>query len=134
MKARTYKNDPWKDEKFWAEGYAQLTQTGKQQMYELGSYLRQRYYKLLPNRGKYHVNDVLVKSTDIDRTLNSAAYMLAAMFPPMEEQIWHKSLMWQASNDVACALQKEVSLSIHLNFSFQLRYIQSRCILTTLLA
>lgn len=38
-----------------------------------------------------------VHSTDVDRTLNSAAYVLAAMFPPLNEQIWDKSLMWQAS-------------------------------------
>lgn len=93
---KPYKNDPWNDEKYWAGGYAQLTQTGKQQMYELGSYLRQRYFKLLPEGGQYQVNNIYVQSTDVDRTLNSAAYALSAMFPPMNEQIWNKSLMWQA--------------------------------------
>lgn len=66
-------------------------------MFGLGTYLRQRYYKLLPDSGQYHVNNIYVQSTDTDRTLNSAAYLLAAMFPPMNEQIWDKSLMWQAS-------------------------------------
>lgn len=93
---RSYKNDPWKSEKYWPDGFSQLTQIGKQQMYELGAYLRQRYYKLIPDGGQYHVNKVYVQSTDTDRTLNSAAYALSAIFPPMNEQIWNKSLMWQA--------------------------------------
>lgn len=93
----SYRNDPYKNERFWRDGYAQLTKIGKQQMFELGVYLRRRYYKLLPDNGKYHVNHVYVESTDTDRTLASAAYTLAAMFPPMNEQIWHKSLAWQAS-------------------------------------
>lgn len=78
-------------------GFGQLTKIGKQQMFELGAYLRRRYFKLLPENGQYHVNDIYVQSTDIDRTLNSAAYALAAMFPPMNEQLWDKTLMWQAS-------------------------------------
>lgn len=65
-------------------------------MFELGAYLRRRYFKLIPENGQYHANTVYVQSTDVDRTLSSAAYALAAMFPPMNEQIWHKSLMWQA--------------------------------------
>lgn len=56
-----YKNDPWFDEKYWLEGFGQLTRIGKQQMFELGAYLRRRYYKLLPISGQYHVNDVYVR-------------------------------------------------------------------------
>lgn len=94
---RPYQNDPWFSEKYWAGGFGQLTKIGKQQMFELGAYLRRRYFKLLPENGQYDVNDIYVQSTDVDRTLNSVAYALAAMFPPMNEQIWDKTLMWQAS-------------------------------------
>lgn len=94
---KPYKNDPWFSEKYWLEGFGQLTKIGKQQMFELGAYLRQRYFKLLPENGQYNANDIYVRSTDVDRTLTSAAYALAAMFPPMNEQIWDKTLLWQAS-------------------------------------
>lgn len=34
-------------------------------------------------------------SSDIDRTLMSAEALLAGMFPPEEDQIWNKELLWQ---------------------------------------
>lgn len=37
-----------------------------------------------------------MQSTDVDRTLMSAAHNLAGMFPPQNNQIWSDSLLWQA--------------------------------------
>lgn len=71
-------------------------QTGKQQLFELGAYLRRRYNKLLPIDGSYDPDNIYVQSTDKDRSLASASYCLAGMFPPKKQQIWNRSLMWQA--------------------------------------
>lgn len=91
-----YRYDPWKRAEFWPEGFGQLTNVGKQQQYELGSYLRKRYYKLLPENGTYSPNNIYIQSSDVDRCIMSAAYTLAGMFPPTGQEIWNNSLMWQA--------------------------------------
>lgn len=48
------------------------------------------------NNGIYNRNNIYVRSTDVDRTMMSVSHNLAGMFPPINEQIWNKSLMWQA--------------------------------------
>ncbi|XP_031636090.1 testicular acid phosphatase homolog, partial [Contarinia nasturtii] len=93
---KTYENDPWQSELYWPEGLAQLTNIGRQQAHELGDYLRRRYSKLLANNGSYHRNTIYVQSSDLDRTLMTAAHVLAGMFPPKDHQIWNESLLWQA--------------------------------------
>lgn len=69
---------------------------GKQQHYDFGAYLRRRYSKLLPKDGSYQPDNIYIQSTDVDRTLASAEYCLAGMFPPIGRQIWNESLIWQA--------------------------------------
>lgn len=44
-------------------------------------YLRKRYFSLLPNNGLYHPNNLICVSSDVDRTIQSAAYALSGMFP-----------------------------------------------------
>lgn len=34
-------------------------------------------------------------SSELDRTINSAALVLAGLFPPKNEQIWNTHLLWQ---------------------------------------
>lgn len=75
--------------------WREFFQVGKQQAYELGAYLRGRYFELI-NNGTYHTDNIYVQSTDADRTLMSAAHALAGMFPPTNAQIWNPSLLWQA--------------------------------------
>ncbi|XP_031617002.1 lysosomal acid phosphatase-like [Contarinia nasturtii] len=91
-------NDPFADVKtYWPEGYGQLTSEGRRQQYELGEYLAKRYKNLIGENG-YHKNNIYVRSTDVDRTLMSAAHTLAGMFPPLGKQAWNKDLgrKWQA--------------------------------------
>lgn len=66
---------------------------GKQQAYELGQYLRQRYGKLIGS--SYSSNDVYIYSTDTDRTLMTAQCAAAGLFPPTKDAVWNEKLNWQ---------------------------------------
>lgn len=67
---------------------------GKQQQFALGQWSRARYQNLLG--GNFHVNDVYVKSSDVDRTLMSAMTNLAGLFyPPTGNQVWNINIPWQ---------------------------------------
>lgn len=43
----------------------------------------------------FHVNEVYVRSSDVDRTIMSAMANLAGLFPPTGDQVWNKNLPWQ---------------------------------------
>uniref|UniRef100_A0A1B6G422 acid phosphatase n=1 Tax=Cuerna arida TaxID=1464854 RepID=A0A1B6G422_9HEMI len=88
-----YPNDPYKNVSFWPVGFGQLTNLGKEQEYELGQWLRRRYDALLTDM--YSEDVVYVRSTDVDRTLMSAASNLAAIYPPKGSQKWNPKLNWQ---------------------------------------
>lgn len=67
-------------------------QTGKQQQFELGKYIRQRYYQFIGSG--YSQNKIYFRSSDTDRTLMSAQCNAAGMFPISEDEVWHKGLKW----------------------------------------
>jgi lysosomal acid phosphatase len=70
-----------------------LQQIGKYQHYELGQWLRERYSEFLPEA--YSREDIYIRSTDVDRTLMSAASNLAGLYPPEGGQIWNTNIKWQ---------------------------------------
>ena len=49
-----------------------LTPLGELQLYELGTWLRQRYAVDVPLLGDYVANDVRFESSDLERTISSA--------------------------------------------------------------
>lgn len=65
---RSYPNDEWASEEFWPGGYSALTNLGKQQQYELGQYLRERYASLLGRNGEYSPDIVYVRATVVKNT------------------------------------------------------------------
>lgn len=65
-----------------------------QQEYDLGQYFRKRYKSLLPV-DLYPNKIVYVQSTDRERTLMSAASVLAGLFPPTHNQLWNENIAWQ---------------------------------------
>lgn len=95
-----YKNDPWKDDKYWDEKPGELTnvrereryafrsnffnvsstQVGRQQPFELGLYMRQKYAGFLSST--FDENEVYAQSSNISRTIMSAESFLAGMFSP----------------------------------------------------
>nr|CAB59935.1 acid phosphatase-1 [Drosophila subobscura] len=88
-----YPTDPWNNRKFWPTGWGQLTNLGKEQHYELGKWLRNRYKSLLGSR--YTNEDIFVQSTDVDRTLMSAQSDLAGLYEPQGDDIWNPRIDWQ---------------------------------------
>lgn len=67
----------------WPEGLGQLTATGMQQEYELGTTLRKIYvdnYHLLPTH--YTTGTLYARSSDVDRTLMSGQACLMGLYPP----------------------------------------------------
>lgn len=67
---------------------------GKQQQFELGLYMRERYSTFLNDT--YSENDIYVQSSDVDRTIMSAEAFLAGMYTPKTQtDIWNTHLPWQ---------------------------------------
>lgn len=59
----------------------------------MGQFLNRRYGQFL---GPYSPEKISILSSDYDRTIASAMIVLAALFPPNEDQIWNENLLWQA--------------------------------------
>ena len=69
------------------------SQEGKQRHFALGSYVRGKYTGFLSDT--YSPDEIVVRSTDVDRTLMSAQSHLAGLYPPIGNQTWNKDLKWQ---------------------------------------
>ncbi|GAB1610523.1 prostatic acid phosphatase-like [Argonauta hians] len=77
----------------WPNGLGQLTKVGMRQQYELGKYLRQRYGGFINTT--FNTEQMVVRSTDKDRTLMSAYCNLAGLFAPSPDDMWNPDLRWQ---------------------------------------
>ncbi|XP_074599223.1 prostatic acid phosphatase-like [Brevipalpus obovatus] len=75
---------------YWPDGWGQLTSCGKRRMYEVGKRIRKRYQNFLP----HNIRDVLVRSSDADRCLESASLVLAGAFPPKDRWVWESNFHW----------------------------------------
>nr|CAD7424087.1 unnamed protein product [Timema monikensis] len=90
----TYPNDIYNDEaKYWPRGYGQLSNIGEEQHFKQGSFFRKRYNHILPET--YNVNDLYVRSSNIDRTLASARAHLAGLYPPTEQNLAQPNINFQ---------------------------------------
>ncbi|XP_031636524.1 uncharacterized protein LOC116349297 [Contarinia nasturtii] len=84
----TYANDPYKN----YTGNGILTEAGKQRQFKLGKYLRKRYEKYIG--AEFSPENVYIRSSDTNRTINSALCNAAGMFAPPEQQRWQSDLNW----------------------------------------
>ncbi|XP_053616615.1 prostatic acid phosphatase-like isoform X2 [Plodia interpunctella] len=73
-------------------GYGQLTIAGKKRSYELGKFIRRRYYELLSP--KYNRSEIYIRSTDVTRSKMTILTALAAIYPPIGER-WHTEIAWE---------------------------------------
>ncbi|XP_055609674.1 venom acid phosphatase Acph-1 [Uranotaenia lowii] len=92
--ADTYPKDPHVNETFAPYGWGQLTNFGKRTLYDIGSWLRHRYPKLI---GKLYSSDrIFAQSTGVSRTQMSIELVLASLYPPQGTvQEWNYDLNWQ---------------------------------------
>lgn len=75
---KSFPTDPVKPSD-WPNGFGQLTVAGVEQHHRLGGYLRNRYGSLLSST--YSPSEIVVRSTDFDRTLMSAQSNLVGLYP-----------------------------------------------------
>ncbi len=89
-----YPNDPYK-ESTWENygGFGQLTQTGMQQHFYFGKFLRNHYANFISQF--YNRENARIVSTDFDRTLMSAYSLLNGLYSPVDYQIWNENVTWQ---------------------------------------
>ncbi|TPX58916.1 hypothetical protein SpCBS45565_g07871 [Spizellomyces sp. 'palustris'] len=81
----------FKDTKTFAEGNSELTIEGKNQLYERGQFLHDRWTldagsAMVGFADTYYQNQTYVRSSDTDRTINSAQSLLMALYPPKPAQ------------------------------------------------
>jgi len=90
---KTFPTDPYK-ESSWPRGWGQLSKLGQERHLELGKFFRRRYPDLIGEY--YHPWDIYVRSTDVDRTLMSAASNLAGLYPPKGNETWTSEILgWE---------------------------------------
>ncbi|KAK9680173.1 Histidine phosphatase superfamily (branch 2) [Popillia japonica] len=88
-----YPTDPHKDYDYSPVGYGQLTNDGKRRSYRFGQSLRERYGHFLNDM--YKTDEVTAWTSDYDRTKMTLQLVLASLYPPKEEQLWHDNIPWQ---------------------------------------
>eukprot|EP00111_Clytia_hemisphaerica_P016516 TCONS_00048968-protein len=81
-----YPTDPHKD--YWKDGVGRLTQKGMKMEYDLGKFLKARYVDTKFVSQHYLHTQVTIRSSGVDRCLQSAEAQLAALYPPSDWQIW----------------------------------------------
>uniref|UniRef100_A0A7M5UZU2 acid phosphatase n=1 Tax=Clytia hemisphaerica TaxID=252671 RepID=A0A7M5UZU2_9CNID len=81
-----YPTDPHKDH--WKDGVGRLTQKGMKMEYDLGKFLKTRYVDTKFVSQHYLHTQVTIRSSGVDRCLQSAEAQLAALYPPSDWQIW----------------------------------------------
>lgn len=91
-----YPKDPYQENTSWPDGLGRLTQIGMNMEYDLGKFLKSRYINQnsLVN-SSYLYKEVYIRSSDVERCLQSAETQLAGFYPPKGYQVWNTAIPWQ---------------------------------------
>ncbi|KAF5286471.1 hypothetical protein FQR65_LT12554 [Abscondita terminalis] len=90
--ADTYPKDPYFNNTWHPTGWGQITEEGKQKLYQHGMFLRNRYDNFL---GHYYTPDLYyVQCTEAERTQVTAQCINAGLWPPVRAQ-QVANLYWQ---------------------------------------
>jgi len=87
----TYAKDPYSNASYWPGGWGQLTMPGKKRLYALGKFIRNRYSAFLTD----NPGEVKVRSSQLNRCLNSVECLLAGAYPPTGDNVIDPQLTWQ---------------------------------------
>merc|ERR1719369_1937675 len=87
-----YPTDPYRNRSNWPVDFGQLTSKGVRQQFELGEWIRERYQGFISRN--YSNQEILVRSTDVDRTIMSAQANLAGLYPASGYWNWNTNLPW----------------------------------------
>ncbi|CAH0548762.1 unnamed protein product [Brassicogethes aeneus] len=87
----TYPNDPYKDLKYWPEGFGQLTNRGVERIKTFGKWFKRKYEEILPT----NFGEMYFQSTNSDRTRNSSKYFISELYDDEKWQNVIKVLPWQ---------------------------------------
>lgn len=87
----SYPTDPYANEKYWPDGFKQLTIDGKKRLYALGKFVRTQYSHFLTDDPR----EVISRSSGANRCIQSAALFLAGAYPPKGRWVWDQNLPWQ---------------------------------------
>ncbi|KAK9871072.1 hypothetical protein WA026_011353 [Henosepilachna vigintioctopunctata] len=87
-----YPTDPYQNYSF-PFVLGDLTNSGVNQMYTVGKWLRNRYKTFLSR--EYDPEEIYCQSVDYDRCLMSGSATLAGLYPPISNEVWNSRLRWQ---------------------------------------
>ncbi|KAF6039833.1 hypothetical protein EB796_001869 [Bugula neritina] len=106
----------YSNESYWPFGWGELTNTGREQQYRLGLFLRQRYDSVIDDVFNY--KNIEVRSSDVDRCLVSAYSNLAGLFSSNNSETEDLKLPWMTWQPLPVhtqpAITDEVSLPVIL--------------------
>lgn len=109
----TFPNDKYINESYWPDGWGELTEAGKSRMYNVGQFLRSRYDGFLTD----NIREVAVRSSPIERCLESTQLVLNGMYNPKGRWVWNSSEPWQPFPIQTTFAEKD-SVSLHLFQTF----------------
>ncbi|XP_061391754.1 prostatic acid phosphatase-like, partial [Musca vetustissima] len=92
--ADTYPNDPHVNQTFYPYGWGHITNSGKRELFNIGSWLRKRYGNFL---GSHYFPDLIhAQATGVPRTHMSLQTVLASLFQPKNTPMeWNSKFNWQ---------------------------------------
>lgn len=105
----TYPTDPYLNYTFPPYGWSQLTNKGRETVYENGKFFRKRYDEFLGKN--YNPADIHAQSTGMTRTRMSLQLFMAGMFPPKNTDLqWNPNLDWQPVDTTYKELTNDLEL------------------------